>query len=274
MQAAIGVLQGPFLAPEQVAASFSIMGLDTQLIEDGTYFVAECDGRIAGCGGWSRRATLFGGDHSQGRDASLLDPAQDAARVRAMYTHPDFVRRGVGRLILSLCEAAAAHDGFARVELAATLAGRPLYLACGYCDLEEFESQTPSGVRVPLAHGQENHQRRELEPMRLPGLFVGLFAALSAGLFACHPSARADAGVLPRIEIASCRLGNAVARCGTFFVPENWSNPGGRVLRLHLIVIPSLKTPAREPVFFLVGGPGQAATGSCPLTWCRSGLRS
>lgn len=150
MNAAIGELLKPFLPPEQVAASFAVMGLDTQLIKDGTYFVIECDGRIAGCGGWSRRATLFGGDHSTGRDAALLDPAKDAARVRAMYTHPDFTRRGIGRLVLELCEAAAAGEGFKRVELAATMAGEPLYRACGYTDIEAFESDTPSGVKVPL----------------------------------------------------------------------------------------------------------------------------
>jgi len=150
MNAAIGELLKPFLSPEQVAASFAVMGLDTQLIKDGTYFVIECDGRIAGCGGWSRRATLFGGDHSAGRDAALLDPAKDAARVRAMYTHPDFTRRGIGRLVLELCEAAAAREGFKRVELAATMAGEPLYRACGYTDIEAFESDTPSGVKVPL----------------------------------------------------------------------------------------------------------------------------
>jgi GNAT superfamily N-acetyltransferase len=126
------------------------MGLDTQLIEDRTYFVIETEERIAGCGGWSRRATLFGGDHSAGRDAALLDPATDAARVRAMYTHPDFTRRGIGRLVLELCEAAAAREGFARVELAATMAGVPLYRACGYADIEAFDSDTPSGVKVPL----------------------------------------------------------------------------------------------------------------------------
>ncbi|MEI9997042.1 MAG: GNAT family N-acetyltransferase [Rhizomicrobium sp.] len=150
MNAAIGELLKPFLTPQQVAASFSIMGLDSQLVADGTYFVVESDGRIAGCGGWSRRATLFGGDHSAGRDAALLDPARDAARVRAMYTHPDFARRGVGRLILSLCEAAAAREGFNRVELAATMAGLPLYRACGYREIEAFESDTPEGVKVPL----------------------------------------------------------------------------------------------------------------------------
>jgi len=150
MDAAIGELLKPFLLPEQVAASFAVMGLDTQLIEDGTYFVIEAEGGIAGCGGWSRRATLFGGDHSAGRDAALLDPARDAARVRAMYTHPAFTRRGIGRLVLDLCEGAAAREGFKRVELAATMAGVPLYRACGYTDIEAFESDTPSGVRVPL----------------------------------------------------------------------------------------------------------------------------
>jgi GNAT superfamily N-acetyltransferase len=150
MDLAIARLQAPFLPPEAVAASFSIMGLDTQLVADRTYFVVESGARIAGCGGWSRRATLFGGDHSAGRDAAVLDPATDAARVRAMYTHPDFVRRGVGRMILDACEAAAAAEGFARCELAATLAGEPLYLACGYRQIERRQERTPGGVEVPL----------------------------------------------------------------------------------------------------------------------------
>jgi GNAT superfamily N-acetyltransferase len=150
MDAAIRDLQTPFLSPEQLAASFSIMGLDTQLVADRTYFVVETGGRIAGCGGWSRRATLFGGDHSQGRDGALLDPAKDAARVRAMYTHPDFIRRGVGRMVLDACEAAAAAEGFRSCELAATLAGEPLYKACGYRQIERFAADTPQGVAVPL----------------------------------------------------------------------------------------------------------------------------
>src|SRR5215813_288162 len=149
MEAAIGELLKPFLRPEQVAASFAVMGLDTQLIKDGTYFVIESEGRIAGCGGWSRRATLFGGDHSVGRDAALLDPARDAARVRAMYTHPDFARRGVGRLILRLCEAAARQEGFVRAELMATLAGEPLYRACGYEAVEHLTDDR-GGTAVPL----------------------------------------------------------------------------------------------------------------------------
>jgi len=150
MNAAIGQLQSPFLTPEQVAASYSVMGLDTQLVADRTYFVVEAAGHIAGCGGWSRRATLFGGDHSANRDAAVLDPARDAARVRAMYTRPGFARRGVGRMILGACEAAAAAEGFRSCELAATLSGEPLYLACGYTQIERFMADTPGGVAVPL----------------------------------------------------------------------------------------------------------------------------
>lgn len=150
MNQAIGELLRAFLPPEGVKASFEVMGLDTQLIADCTYFVVEDAGQIAGCGGWSRRSTLFGGDHSAGRDAALLDPSTDAARVRAMYTHPDHTRKGVGRLILDACEAAALAEGFGRVEMAATLAGAPLYRACGYQDLERFEAVTSVGYAVPL----------------------------------------------------------------------------------------------------------------------------
>jgi GNAT superfamily N-acetyltransferase len=133
MAAAIAENLKPFLAPELIAASHAIMGLDTSLIADRTYWIVHSDGEIAGCGGWSRRATLYGGDHSAGRNAALLDPAVDAARVRAMYTHPAWVRRGVGRLILRLCEDAAASEGVSRLELMATLSGEPLYRAYGVC---------------------------------------------------------------------------------------------------------------------------------------------
>jgi GNAT superfamily N-acetyltransferase len=151
MARAIGELQRAFLSPAEIEASRAVMGLDTQLIDDGTYFVVESGGVVAGCGGWSRRATLFGGDHSAGRNAAPLNPAKDAARVRAMYTAPEFARRGVGRLILELCEHAAAAEGFSRVELAATLAGEPLYRACGYAVMERMDTDTPSGLRIPLA---------------------------------------------------------------------------------------------------------------------------
>jgi GNAT superfamily N-acetyltransferase len=150
MDKAIGELLQAFLPPEGVKASYEVMGLDTQLITDGTYFVVEDGDAIAGCGGWSRRATLFGGDHSAGRDAALLDPAHDAARVRAMYTHPDHTRKGVGRVVLDACEAAARADGFSRVEMAATMGGVPLYRACGYQDIEPFTARTSTGYEVPL----------------------------------------------------------------------------------------------------------------------------
>ena len=149
MEAAIAELQKPFLNEQQVASSRTIMGLDTQLIEDGTYFVVENDGALAGCGGWSRRATLYGGDQTPGRDAALLDPSKDAARVRAMYTNPRHVRKGVGRLILSLCEEAARREGFARVELMATMAGEPLYRACGYEAVERILDDR-GGAPVPM----------------------------------------------------------------------------------------------------------------------------
>jgi GNAT superfamily N-acetyltransferase len=150
MASAIRALLRDFLSPQAVEASFDIMGLDTQLIDDGTYFVIASADAIVGCGGWSRRATLFGGDHAAKRDAALLDPRKDAARVRAMYTSPQFARRGIGRLVLGLCEQAATAEGFARIELAATMAGEPLYRACGYRDIERFEADTTSGIRVPL----------------------------------------------------------------------------------------------------------------------------
>ena len=151
MAASIRHLIGAYLDTTRVEASFELMGADSQLIEDGTYFAVECERRLAGCGGWSRRATLFGGDHSAGRSARLLDPATEPARVRAMYTHPDLVRRGVGRLILSLCEAAAGREGFRSLELAATVAGEPLYLACGFSTIERIEVPTSTAVTIPFA---------------------------------------------------------------------------------------------------------------------------
>jgi GNAT superfamily N-acetyltransferase len=149
IDAAISELQKPFLDECQIASSRTFMGLDTQLIDDGTYFIVESSGSVAGCGGWSRRATLYGGDHSPGRSAALLDPAKDAARVRAMYTHPNYTRTGVGRLVLSLCEQAARSEGFAQVELMATLAGEPLYRACGFQPCERIVDDR-GGVGVPL----------------------------------------------------------------------------------------------------------------------------
>ena len=149
MQAAIEELQKGFLDASQIRSSHAIMGLDRQLIDDGTYFVIESGGLAVGCGGWSRRATLYGGDHSGGRDGTLLDPSKQPARVRAMYTRPGFTRRGIGRLILALCESAAAAEGFTRLELMSTLSGRPLYGAAGFEAIEEV-ADASGGVPVPL----------------------------------------------------------------------------------------------------------------------------
>jgi GNAT superfamily N-acetyltransferase len=149
MDAAIAELQRAYLDDAQIEASRAVMGIDTQLIEDGTYFVVEApNGDVAGCGGWSRRATMYGNDHSPGRDTKLLDPAVDAARVRAMYTSPAYARRGVGRLVLELCEAAAAREGFTQLELVGTLAGEPLYTAYGFVALERLDASI-TDVPVP-----------------------------------------------------------------------------------------------------------------------------
>ena len=149
MDASISELQKPFLDPRQIESSRTIMGLDTQLIEDGTYFIVESAGQVAGCGGWSRRATLYGGDQTPGRNSASLDPTKDPAKVRAMYTHPAYARQGIGRLILSLCESAARGEGFSKVELVATKSGEPLYLACGYAAIEQILDER-GGAPVPL----------------------------------------------------------------------------------------------------------------------------
>ncbi|MFC5178128.1 GNAT family N-acetyltransferase [Nocardioides taihuensis] len=158
MDAAIGELQRDVLTPEQIQSSRTIMGIDTALITDGTYFVVEWGPDVAGCGGWSRRATLYGNDSTPGRDAALLDPARDPARVRAMYTHPAFARRGVGRMVLDACEAAARAEGFTALELMGTMAGRPLYEAAGFVVVEELEDAR-GGAPVPLVR-----MRKQLAP--------------------------------------------------------------------------------------------------------------
>jgi len=126
----------------------SVYGVDSQLIADGTYFVAEAGPEpvIVGCGGWSKRKTLFGGDRWTGREDSPLDPQREAAKIRAFFVHPDWVRRGIGSIILEACEKAAAAAGFTRFEMGATLTGVPLYRARGYIPLENLD--------VPLKNGE------------------------------------------------------------------------------------------------------------------------
>jgi GNAT superfamily N-acetyltransferase len=151
MRRSIETLQDEFLTPRQVRASHKVMGLDAQLVRDGTYFIVESEDRIAGCGGWSWRSTLYGGDDSLvPREPHALDPATEPARIRAMYTDPGFARRGVGRLVISLCEEAAMRAGFSRATMMATMAGVPLYRACGYVEAESAVTVTVDGIRVPL----------------------------------------------------------------------------------------------------------------------------
>jgi GNAT superfamily N-acetyltransferase len=157
MRRSIEGLQDDFLTPEQVAASHKVMGLDAQLVSDGTYFVVESGDRIAGCGGWSWRSTLYGGDESiVTREPRALDPATEPARVRAMYTDPDFIRQGVGKLVLQLCENAAKAAGFKTATMMATMAGVPLYRACGYAEAEASIEADIDGVKVPLVRMEKS----------------------------------------------------------------------------------------------------------------------
>ena len=131
-ESARGLTRGDYSAAQIEAALGSAWGVDTELIRDQTYFVAEADGAIVACGGWSRRRTLFGGDARPDRDASELDPAVDAAKIRAFFVDPEFARRGIGRAILDRCERDAIAHGFTRFELMGTLPGVKLYATRGY----------------------------------------------------------------------------------------------------------------------------------------------
>ena len=151
IDASVRGLQLAYYSQSQIEGALaSVYGVDSQLIADGTYFVAEvlqtqiCE--IVGCGGWSKRKTLYGGDQFAGREDSLLDPAQDAAKIRAFFVHPDWARRRIGTLILDACENAAREAGFTRLEMGATLSGVDFYRAKGY---ETVETQ-----QVPLRNGE------------------------------------------------------------------------------------------------------------------------
>ena len=150
IDASVRGLQSADYSPTQIESALaSVYGVDSQLIADGTYFVVELgepENKIVACGGWSRRKTLYGGDHWTGREDSLLNPEEDAAKIRAFFVHPDWVRRGIGTILLDACEQAALVAGFRRLEMGATLSGVPLYAARGYVSLEN--------LAVPLANGE------------------------------------------------------------------------------------------------------------------------
>lgn len=164
IQESVSVLGAQYYTSAQIAgALLHIFGVDTQLIQDETYFIAEVEGELSGSGGWSKRKTLFGSDQAKADRAGssltaspgsapdgLLDPETDAARIRAFYVHPKWSRRGIGSLILNSCEEAAREAGFKRVELAATLPGEPFYLARGYHKGEELSIEIPNGQSLPI----------------------------------------------------------------------------------------------------------------------------
>ena len=155
-----GLQAGDYSAAQLESALRTVYGVDTQLISDGTYFAAEAtefSGEepagvpvLVGCGGWSRRKTLFGGDQFSQREDSLLDPAVDAAKIRAFFVHPAWARRGIGGMILEACEAAAWAAGFRRLEMGATLTGVPFYRVKGYAELEATEVPLEDGLTLPI----------------------------------------------------------------------------------------------------------------------------
>jgi GNAT superfamily N-acetyltransferase len=138
----------------------TLLGVDSQLIRDQTYFVVEArqaEGTtLIGCGGWSKRKTLFGSDHRTGREDNLLDPMLDAAKIRAFFVHPEYARKGIGSWILERCEKAAAEAGFRRFEMGATLTGVPLYRARGYVAIETIEVPMANGETLPIVKMTKN----------------------------------------------------------------------------------------------------------------------
>ena len=128
----------------------TVFGVDTSLIEDGTYFVVEIDGDLAGCGGWSRRKTLFGGDQYASRDTAYIDPASEPAKIRAFFIHPDHARKGIARALLNECETEARAHGFRALELMSTLPGIEFYKSCGFTETGNFDLQLTEAVKLPL----------------------------------------------------------------------------------------------------------------------------
>jgi GNAT superfamily N-acetyltransferase len=156
IEASVRGLQANDYSPAQIEGALqSVYGVDSQLIADGTYFVAELSEsppseKIVGCGGWSRRKTLYGGDQFAAREDSLLNPAHDAAKIRAFFVLPQWARRGIGSLILEACERAAIAAGFTRLEMGATLSGVPFYRAKGYAEIENQQAPLSNGETLPI----------------------------------------------------------------------------------------------------------------------------
>ena len=145
-----------YTAAQIEGAIGTVFGVDSQLIRDGTYYVAEADHRLVGCGGWSRRKTLYGGDRAKTAPEPLRDPATEPAMIRAFFVHPDYARRGIGRRIMELSEAGAAAAGFKTIEIIATLPGVPLYTSFNYGSVERFEITLSNGATMPVERMRKN----------------------------------------------------------------------------------------------------------------------
>ena len=140
-----------YYSPRQIESALTyVFGIDTQLIADETYYVVRSDNEIAGCGGWSKRNTLFGGDQTKGLEDPLLDPEKDPARIRAFFVHPNWARKGVGTELLTFCEKAAASNGFTSLQLAGTLPGIPFYLRLGFKEVEHKNIVLGNGELLQL----------------------------------------------------------------------------------------------------------------------------
>jgi GNAT superfamily N-acetyltransferase len=157
IEASVRGLQAQDYTPAQIEGALaSVYGVDSRLIADGTYFAVEAaepeenNSTIVACGGWSKRKTLFGGDQFASREDSLLDPAYDAAKIRAFFVHPEWARRGLGKMILEACEKAAVEAGFTRMEMGATLSGVPFYRAMGYAEVEKQSAPLSNGETLPI----------------------------------------------------------------------------------------------------------------------------
>jgi GNAT superfamily N-acetyltransferase len=161
IEASVRGLQAEDYSPTQIEGALkSVYGVDSQLIADGTYLVAQISEtnelEIVACGGWSKRKTLYGGDQYAAREDSLLDPTHDAAKIRAFFVHPNWARRGIGGLILEACENAAKEAGFTRLEMGATLSGVAFYKAKGYATLENLEAPLGNGEALPIVRMAKN----------------------------------------------------------------------------------------------------------------------
>lgn len=144
-------------SPAQLEAALGpVFGVDRQLVRDQTYFVVESAGEIVACGGWSKRRAEYGGDRARHGEDAELDPTRDAARVRAFFVHPRWERRGLGRQLLLASEEAIRAAGFSRIELVATLAGEPLYSACGYAVVERYDAPMPGGLSIAVVRMKKN----------------------------------------------------------------------------------------------------------------------